>query len=339
MNSTRYFPHDFGARNDPKLINLQMEMGGTGIGLYWCIIEMIWEQGGYLGASYRSIAYMIRWATEDEVRRVIEDFGLFMHDDNLIWSPSLLSRMDAIEDKSTKRREAGRKGGFAKKANSINAMNEESSSSNEADLDESCSNTIAMPQQNLSNAIAMPQQCCSNKIKEIKEIKEKKEINKIKEESSEEDKSSSSSSCSSFFKEKEKEKEKEEKEQVFDKFFFDRNMKNASAEVERFWSYYSARGWMWGNTAIVDKISVASQWKPEEKGGKFPKDFIRWLAELRSRVPLPRQLLSSIVKAELNTSGYQCLIRCETKADAENLKSLVEQAGSTKKIGYSYECE
>ena len=114
-------------------------------------------------------------------------------------------------------------------------------------------------------------------------------------------------------------------------------MKNASAEVERFWSYYSARGWMWGNTAIVDKISVASQWKPEEKGGKFPKDFIRWLAALRSRVPLPRQLLGSIVKVELNTSGYQCLIRCETKADAENLKSLVEQAGSTKKIGYSYE--
>ena len=335
MNSNRYFPHDFGARNDPKLINLQMEMGGTGIGLYWCIIEMIWEQGGYLGASYRSIAYMIRWATEDEVRRVIEDFDLFMHDNNLIWSPSLLSRMDAIEDKSTKRRESGRKGGFAKKANSVAAMNDESSSPDEANLDESCSNAIAMPQQNPSNAIAMPQQCCSNKIKEIKEIKE---INKIKEESSEEDKSSSSSSsCSSFLKEKEK--EKEEKEQVFDKFFFDRNMKNASAEVERFWSYYSARGWMWGNTAIVDKISVACQWKPEEKGGKFPKDFIRWLAELRSRVPLPRQLLGSIVKVELNTSGYQCLIRCETKADAENLKSLVEQAGSTKKIGYSYERE
>ena len=334
MNSTRYFPHDFGARNDPKLINLQMEMGGTGIGLYWCIIEMIWEQGGYLGASYRSIAYMIRWATEDEVRRVIEDFDLFMHDNNLIWSPSLLSRMDAIEDKSTKRRESGRKGGFAKKAKSNTAVNEDSSSSTEADLDESCSNAIAMPQQNLSNAIAMPQQCCSNKINKIKEIKE---INKIKEESSEEDLSSSSSSCSSFLKEKEK--EKEEKEQVFDKFFFDRNMKNASAEVERFWSYYSARGWMWGNTAIVDKISVASQWKPEEKGGKFPKDFIRWLAALRSRVPLPRQLLGSIVKVELNTSGYQCLIRCETKADAEDLKSLVEQAGSTKKIGYSYERE
>lgn len=338
MNSTRYFPHDFGARNDPKLINLQMEMGGTGIGLYWCIIEMIWEQGGYLGASYRNIAYMIRWATEDEVRRVIEDFDLFKHEGNLIWSPSLLSRMDAIEDMSTKRREAGRKGGFAKKANSNTAVNEESSSSAEANLDESCSNAIAMPKQNPSNAIAMPQQCCSNKINKIKEKKEIKEINKIKEESSEEDKSSSSSSsCSSFFKEKEK--EKEEKEQVFDKFFFDRNMKNASAEVERFWSYYSARGWMWGNTAIVDKISVASQWKPEEKGGKFPKDFIRWLAELRSRVPLPRQLLGSIVKVELNTSGYQCLIRCETKADAENLKYLVEQAGSTKKIGYSYERE
>ena len=338
MNSTRYFPHDFGARNDPKLINLQMEMGGTGIGLYWCIIEMIWEQGGYLGASYRSIAYRIRWATEDEVRRVIEDFDLFMHDNNLIWSPSLLSRMDAIEDKSTKRREAGRKGGFAKKANSINAMNDESSSSTEANLDESFSNAIAMPKQNPSIAIAMPQQCRSNKIKEIKEKKEINKIKEIKEESSEEDKSSSSSSsCSSFLKEKEK--EKEEKEQVFDKFFFDRNMKNASAEVERFWSYYSARGWMWGNTAIVDKISVASQWKPEEKGGKFPKDFIRWLAALRSRVPLPRQLLGSIVKVELNTSGYQCLIRCETKADAENLKSLVEQAGSTKKIGYSYERE
>ena len=33
-----YFPHDYGARNDPKLAKLQMDMGYEGVGMYWSLV-------------------------------------------------------------------------------------------------------------------------------------------------------------------------------------------------------------------------------------------------------------------------------------------------------------
>ena len=41
-----FFKHDLYARNDPKLLRLRMTHGLEGIGAYWCIVEMMYEQGG-----------------------------------------------------------------------------------------------------------------------------------------------------------------------------------------------------------------------------------------------------------------------------------------------------
>ena len=43
-----YFRHDQNARNNPKLIKLKMKMGMEGIGIYWCLLECLYELNGYL---------------------------------------------------------------------------------------------------------------------------------------------------------------------------------------------------------------------------------------------------------------------------------------------------
>ena len=43
-----YFSHDYHARDDIKLKKLRMSMKMEGIGIYWCIIEFLYENDGYL---------------------------------------------------------------------------------------------------------------------------------------------------------------------------------------------------------------------------------------------------------------------------------------------------
>ena len=138
----RYFPHDLGARNDPKLIELQMEMKGTGLAIWWCLVEMLYENDGYLPLNPRSIAFSIRWARPADVERVIGEFGLFENDGERFWSKAALARIQVTEEASERARNAAKtrwnKG---------------------------------------ENADAMQTQCDCNAIKENKENKEKK-VNK-----------------------------------------------------------------------------------------------------------------------------------------------------------------
>lgn len=99
MKDIPYLTHDLGARNDPKLIELQIDMGGKGLGLYWCIVEMLWENGGYLPAKYKNIAFSLPWATAEDVEHVVTGFGLFEVDGERFWSKAALER---IEEKRTK---------------------------------------------------------------------------------------------------------------------------------------------------------------------------------------------------------------------------------------------
>lgn len=109
-----YFSHDFGARNDPKLQDVQIQMGMEGIGIYWCVVEMLYEQGGYLPLSaLRGMAFSMH-VEEAKVTSIIEDFGLFSKtDDGLFYSSSALSRIEKKRRVSEARAAAGRLGGIA----------------------------------------------------------------------------------------------------------------------------------------------------------------------------------------------------------------------------------
>lgn len=79
------FPHSYHAHTEHKLQTLMLEKGVAGIGVYWCIVEMLYEQGGTYPLAYKSIAFTLH-TDEELIRAVIEDFDLFERDDEKFWS-------------------------------------------------------------------------------------------------------------------------------------------------------------------------------------------------------------------------------------------------------------
>ena len=104
-----YFSHDYGSRNDPKLVKVLMKLGQGGKGVYWDLIEMLYEQGGYLMLSdCDSYAFALR-TDEDCINKLINEFGLFENDGEKFWSNSVLSRLDRRDSKSQKAKESALK--------------------------------------------------------------------------------------------------------------------------------------------------------------------------------------------------------------------------------------
>lgn len=102
---TFYFKHDCNARSDRKMVNLIMKHGMIGVGIYWCIVEMLYEEGGYLPLEYERITFELR--TEyDIVKSVIHDFSLFNFDEKQLWSDAVLYRLNERCDKSEKAKES-----------------------------------------------------------------------------------------------------------------------------------------------------------------------------------------------------------------------------------------
>ena len=117
MKDSPYLTHDIGARNDPKLVKVQMEMGGQGLGIYWCLVEMLWENDGYLPFDSATLAFSLRWASSEDVQKVLTKFGLFENDGEKVWSPSALGRINHKKKVSEIKAGAGRRGGLQKAAN------------------------------------------------------------------------------------------------------------------------------------------------------------------------------------------------------------------------------
>lgn len=100
-----FFPHDASASRDGKILEMKMEFGAKGYGVYWEILEYLFEQGGTTKYNPRLIAIAIH----EDVRFVkrflsscIEDYKLFDTDGTYFWSKRLRSELDRIKDISIK---------------------------------------------------------------------------------------------------------------------------------------------------------------------------------------------------------------------------------------------
>jgi uncharacterized protein YdaU (DUF1376 family) len=106
MKDTFFFTHDFGARNDPKLQNILMEYGCEGLGVFWCIVEMVYEQEGTLPLSNcKSIAFALHVECK-VVESIINDFNLFKNDGVNFWSESINNRLNKRVEIAEKRKKA-----------------------------------------------------------------------------------------------------------------------------------------------------------------------------------------------------------------------------------------
>lgn len=101
-----YFSHDSNAQNDEKIINMRMDHGPAGYGVYWMIVERLRDADGYrLTANYKALAFAMM-CDEALVSSVVEDYGLFVVEGGKLHSESLLRRMDKMDERSRKAKEA-----------------------------------------------------------------------------------------------------------------------------------------------------------------------------------------------------------------------------------------
>lgn len=102
---TFYFSHDYNSRNDPKMIRLFMKTGISGIGVYWCIIEMLYEQGGYMELKEcERIAFELR--TDSQIVSDVIQSDLFGKNNEKFWSESAIRRLNERKIKTVKARES-----------------------------------------------------------------------------------------------------------------------------------------------------------------------------------------------------------------------------------------
>ena len=99
--STFYFSHDYNARNDSKIKKLICKHGFLGYGLFWAIIEDLYNNANALPTDYESIAFDLR-TDEGKIESIINDFDLFVIENSYFYSYSVKSRLDKRNEKSEK---------------------------------------------------------------------------------------------------------------------------------------------------------------------------------------------------------------------------------------------
>ena len=104
MKNSYYFPHDYHARHDPKLERLRMDMGPLGDGIYWNLVEMLYEEGGYLRIKDIPLIALSMRTTIELLTKVVTESELFEVNKDVFYSESLLERLNHINLKRRKAR-------------------------------------------------------------------------------------------------------------------------------------------------------------------------------------------------------------------------------------------
>jgi hypothetical protein len=105
---TFYFTHDFNARQDAKIKRLIMKHGMAGYGMFWSIVEDLYNNANALPTDYESIAFDLRTESET-IKSIVNEFGLFIVDEDTFGSMSVQNRLDARALKSKKARDSAQK--------------------------------------------------------------------------------------------------------------------------------------------------------------------------------------------------------------------------------------
>ena len=94
MKQTFYFPHDYNASNDIKILFLRQQLGMEGYGIYWYIVENLASAKGKLPLNITPILAMQMQVSEVKVMAVIQKFDLFVIDEDKFFSKRLNDHLD-----------------------------------------------------------------------------------------------------------------------------------------------------------------------------------------------------------------------------------------------------
>ena len=102
--SNEYFPHDYGARL--SLRGVRKDYGLEGLGFYWCFVEILHEEGGYVKESdIENIAYDLQVRPE-LCDALIRNYDLFVIKKGRIYSERVLKNIKKRADISAARKNA-----------------------------------------------------------------------------------------------------------------------------------------------------------------------------------------------------------------------------------------
>ncbi len=119
MKETYYFAHDYNAIQDPKMMSLLCGCGLSGIGLYWIIIEILHQQKNNK-ISYQAYCDYIDFYGKidgdnehvlNKIRQMLISVGLFVKENEEIYSNRVLENINQRKIISEKRSFAGKKSG------------------------------------------------------------------------------------------------------------------------------------------------------------------------------------------------------------------------------------
>jgi hypothetical protein len=102
---TFYFSHDYNARNDEKIKRLIRKHGMIGYGIFWSIVEDLYNNANALRMDYEGIAYDLR-SDSEVIASVINDFDLFIFNGDFFGSNSVQERLNQRNSKSESARKS-----------------------------------------------------------------------------------------------------------------------------------------------------------------------------------------------------------------------------------------
>ena len=115
MKNSRYFRHDWGARNDPKILRLVRVKGAVAKAVYWDLVEMLYEEGGILPRdAIEDVTFQNHLEDTGLAEYVVYKSGLFSFDDKCFWSERQRRDERRISEISKVRKDVGKLGGEAK---------------------------------------------------------------------------------------------------------------------------------------------------------------------------------------------------------------------------------
>jgi hypothetical protein len=102
---TYYFSHDYNARTDEKIKLLIRKHGLIGYGIFWAIVEDLYNNANALRTDYDGIAFELRTDVE-LIKSVINDFNLFQIEGDIFGSLSVQNRLNQRLGKSKSARQS-----------------------------------------------------------------------------------------------------------------------------------------------------------------------------------------------------------------------------------------
>ena len=101
-----FFPHDTLSRSDQSIQRLIMKQGMGGLGIYWCLIEMLHENYGKIELSeLERITYELH-ENYERITDVLKNYTLFTCDETHFWSERVNRNISEIMARSNKARES-----------------------------------------------------------------------------------------------------------------------------------------------------------------------------------------------------------------------------------------